>query len=31
MLLELEELVLEDDLVFFDVDEVLLLDGVFAV
>jgi hypothetical protein len=31
VLLELEELVLEDDLVFFDVDEVLLLDGVFAV
>ncbi len=31
MLLELEELVLEDVLVFFDVDEVLLLDGVFVV
>jgi hypothetical protein len=31
VLLELEELVLEDDLVFFEVDEVLLLDGVFAV
>jgi hypothetical protein len=31
VLLELEELVLEDVLVFFDVDEVLLLDGVFVV